>query len=55
MSEEAIGYVIDADHLEKLKKIQGELMGGTDRERDFGHLIWLITKEAVGVSAPELK
>lgn len=35
-------YVVEGDQLSKLQRIASELQGGTDRERDYGHRLWLI-------------
>lgn len=39
---ETTGYIVEDDQLAKLQRIASELQGGTDRERDYGHRLWLI-------------
>ena len=40
-----IGYLMDAHLMERLQQISTNLHGGTDRERDYGHRLWLIINE----------
>ena len=35
-------YRVDGEQLELLRKLQAELHNGTDRERDYGHRLWLL-------------
>jgi len=39
--EDAV-YAIDGHYLNVLDRIQRQLHEGTDRERDFGHRVWLV-------------
>ena len=39
----------EAEDMAKLRKLASELHGGTDRERDYGHRLWLILQRAVPV------
>ena len=48
MTVEPVGYAIDADDFKRLRKIERELHAGTDRERDFGHRLWLILNDIEG-------
>lgn len=38
--------VMDLDTFEQLQRVQAQLHGGTDRERDFGHRLWLLLGRA---------
>jgi hypothetical protein len=38
-------YPLDEGNYKKLDEIQKALHAGTDRERDFGHKIWLILEQ----------
>ena len=40
-----IGYLMEAHLMECLQQISTNLHGGTDRERDYGHRLWLIINE----------
>lgn len=40
-----IGYLMEAHIMERLQQISTNLHGGTDRERDYGHRLWLIINE----------
>lgn len=40
-----IGYLMEAYLMERLEQISTGLHGGTDRERDYGHRLWLIINE----------
>lgn len=40
-------YLIDEDQLAKLKRLYTELHSGSDRERDYGHRLWLVCAEIV--------
>jgi hypothetical protein len=42
-------YRLDEDTLSKLLSISTQLHGGSDRERDYGHRVWLAIKEFVEV------
>jgi hypothetical protein len=35
-------YLVDEDTLAKMDRLQQELHGGTDRERDYGCRLWLM-------------
>lgn len=35
-------YLINGETLQQLQKICSQLHGGTDRERDYGHRMWLM-------------
>lgn len=35
-------YVLEEGDIQKFRNIVDSLNGGTDRERDFGHRLWLI-------------
>ena len=37
-----IGYVVEPEDVVKLTIISNQLQSGTDRERDYGHRLWLI-------------
>ena len=37
-----IGYTIELDDYLKLRNLADQLHGGTDRERDRGHVLWYI-------------
>ena len=37
--------VLDENQFAKLKRLASELHGGSDRERDYGHRLWLIVLE----------
>jgi hypothetical protein len=51
---EPCAYLIDYDEMGKLRDIQEQLHSGTDRERDFGHRLWLILNRAIPMSQAEL-
>jgi hypothetical protein len=46
---DAVGYMLPTELFNRLQQIERELQGGTDRERDYGHKIWLILGEATPV------
>lgn len=35
-------FLLDDAAVAKLKRVANELHGGTDRERDYGHRLWLV-------------
>jgi hypothetical protein len=39
-------FAIDADTMRQLRKLQADLHGGTDRERDYGHKLYLYLNRA---------
>ena len=45
-------FLIDEDQLERLKQIASRLHGGSDKERDEGHKLWLLIEQIKGQSAP---
>ena len=45
-------YWIDEDDVRKLRRISDALMGGTDRERDYGHRVWLILNNLITPTNP---
>lgn len=38
-------YMIDEDQFAKLERMHIQLHGGTDRERDYGHRLWLLCNQ----------
>lgn len=42
-------YALEEEYVAKLAKVSRELHAGTDRERDFGHQLWLILAAMVPV------
>lgn len=50
-----IGHVLDTDQFEKLRRLQTELHNGTDRERDYGHRLWLALNTAIPIREGDLK
>jgi hypothetical protein len=42
MATPVVGYAIDVDDFNKLRKLSDTLHSGNDKERDLGHKIWLI-------------
>lgn len=38
--------LLEEDAVEKLRKLQQDLHAGSDRERDFGHRLWLVLNGA---------
>jgi hypothetical protein len=52
MSEEMI-YTMTEDEMRRLRALSSQLHGGSDRERDVGHRLWLVIGqiEASGESA----
>lgn len=38
--------LLEEEAVAKLRALQKELHGGTDRERDFGHRLWLVLNGA---------
>ena len=44
-------HMVDPDDVAKLRRLSEQLQGGSDRERDYGHRLWLIveTIESLGV------
>lgn len=46
--------LLDEDAVEKLRKLAAELQAGTDRERDYGHRLWLVLKDAPVVDEKEV-
>jgi hypothetical protein len=47
---EPCAYLIDYDEMSKLRDIQELLHGGTDRERDCGHRLWLVLNRAIPIA-----
>lgn len=45
----------DLDTMEQLRGLQARLHGGTDRERDMGHRLWLLLNRGVRCPAAELQ
>ena len=45
-------YMVDPDDIAKLRRLSEQLHSGSDRERDYGHRLWLIveTIESLGVT-----
>ena len=54
MDQHPDGFVLEADDMAALRKIQEQLHGGTDRERDYGHRIWLILTRAIPIRSDQL-
>ena len=48
------GFFFDEDQFKKLRKLQSQLHGGTDRERDYGHRLWLVCNEVELLSTVEV-
>ena len=48
------GFLFDEDQFKKLRKLQSQLHGGTDRERDYGHRLWLVCNEVEDFQAIEI-
>ena len=48
------GFFFDEDQFKKLRKLQSQLHGGTDRERDYGHRLWLVCNEVEDFQAIEI-
>jgi len=48
------GFFFDEDQFKKLRKLQSQLHGGTDRERDYGHRLWLVCNEVEQLSSVEV-
>jgi hypothetical protein len=42
-------FLLDAESMDKLRKISERLQGGSDAMRDEGHKLWLILQEVVEV------
>jgi len=38
-------FFIDELQFKKLRTLQQQLHGGTDRERDYGHRLWLVCND----------
>jgi hypothetical protein len=38
-------YYIEQGQLDKLRTLSDQLHGGSDRERDYGHRLWLVLGE----------
>jgi hypothetical protein len=38
-------FYLDEDQLAKLRLLADQLQGGSDRERDYGHRLWLVVVE----------
>ena len=45
-------YLVDSEQLANLCRLSGELHGGTDRERDYGHRLWLLLNYIKEQEAP---
>lgn len=52
-TQEPIGFLIEAHAMERLREIERALHGGTDRERDYGHRIWLILNGATPINTTD--
>jgi hypothetical protein len=48
-----VAYLLDEDDMRKLRIIQHQLHGGTDRERDYGHRLWLLLDRAIPIREGE--
>ena len=46
-------HMVDPDDVAKLRKLATELHAGSDRERDYGHRLWLIVKDIETLGVPE--
>lgn len=53
--DELLGYLIEPNALKSLRKIADELQGGSDKERDIGHRIWLLVNATQPIRASDLK
>lgn len=42
-----IVYMLCEEDFAKLRELQAQLDNGTDRERDYGHRLWLVLNNAV--------
>ena len=38
-------YLVDEYQLRKLRELMLQLQGGSDRERDYGHRLWLLLND----------
>ena len=52
--DELLGYLIEPNALKQLRKIADELQGGSDKERDIGHRIWLLVNNTEPIRASDL-
>ena len=48
------GFFFDEDQFKKLRKLQSQLHGGTDSERDYGHRLWLVCNEVEQLGSVEV-
>ena len=48
------GFLFDEDQFKKLRTLHAQLHGGTDRERDYGHRLWLVCNEVEDFQAIEI-
>jgi hypothetical protein len=46
-------HMVDPDDVAKLRRLSEQLHGGTDRERDYGHRLWLIINKIEALGVPE--
>ena len=46
-------HMVDPDDVAKLRRLSSQLHGGTDRERDYGHRLWLIVNKIEALGVPE--
>ena len=53
--KEVIGYALEPRTFEQLRQIASQLQGGSDRDRDIGHRIWLIITGAEPITSDMLK
>ena len=38
-------FLMDEEHMDVLRTLEKQLHSGTDRERDYGHILWLLCNE----------
>jgi hypothetical protein len=38
-------FLMDEEHMDVLRSLEKRLHSGTDKERDYGHILWLLCNE----------
>ena len=46
-------HMVDPDDVAKLRRLSEQLQSGSDRERDYGHRLWLIVNSIEALGVPE--
>jgi len=53
-SDICVGFLVEPNQWDKLQQLKCELHNGTDRERDYGHRLWLVLASALALTEADL-